>query len=124
MFVSERGVSMLDTTQLCTQNNTSKCAHQIRERCGLSLCTIWIQAGFCVSSSRYHEGSTQLPCGLYELHLGTLWVQSVPHMGTHYLPIWDPCGAHLHRLYGAKLGKLNRAHMEDHMGPIWVCWLG
>ncbi len=133
----ERGVSMmLDTTQSCTQNNTSKCAYQIRERCGLNLGTIWIKSGSCVSCSRYHVGCTQVPCGLhpgtmwaapryhvgctqvpcglhpgttwslYGLHLGTLWVQSVPHMGTHYFPIWDPYGAHLQRLYGAKLGKL------------------
>ena len=42
-----------------------------------------LESGFYVSSIRYHEGSSQVPCGLNGLHLATLWVQSVPHMGTH-----------------------------------------
>ena len=97
---------MLDTTQSCTQNNTSKCAYQIRERCGLNLGTIWIKSGSCVSCSRYHVGCTQVPCGL---HPGTMW--AAPRY--HVVSIWASSGYFV--------GSICAPHgypLFPHMGPI------
>ena len=119
---------MLDTTQSCTQNNTSKCAYQIRERCGLNLGTIWIKSGSCVSCSRYHVGCTQVPCGL---HPGTMWAAPRYHVGCTQVP----CGLHPGTMWAAPryhvvsiwassgyfVGSICAPHgypLFPHMGPI------
>ena len=111
---------MLDTTQSCTQNNTSKCAYQIRERCGLNLGTIWIKSGSCVSCSRYHVGCTQVPRGLY---MGFIWVLCGFNLCPTWVPIISPYGTHTVPICNAYMGpsweNSYRAHMEDYVGPIW-----
>ncbi len=133
---------MLDTTQSCTQNNTSKCAYQIRERCGLNLGTIWIKSGSCVSCSRYHVGCTQVPCGLHPgtmwaapryhvgctqvprgLYMGFIWVLCGFNLCPTWVPIISPYGTHTVPICNAYMGpsweNSYRAHMEDYVGPIW-----
>ena len=111
---------MLDTTQSCTQNNTLKCAYQIRERCGLNLGTIWIKSGSCVSCSRYHVGCTQVPRGLY---MGFIWVLCGFNLCPTWVPIISPYGTHTVPICNAYMGpsweNSYRAHMEDYVGPIW-----
>ena len=122
---------MLDTTQSCTQNNTSKCAYQIRERCGLNLGTIWIKSGSCVSCSRYHVGCTQVPCGLHpgtmwaapRYHVVSIWASSGYFVGSICAPHGYPLFPHMGPICNAYMGpsweNSYTAHMEDYVGPIW-----